>query len=86
MIQLAECANLGLLTDDQNFEFGKTIVEAAKDKALLEEFVNVLWNWLRSQYAELIDAYNAHPKMVKCFFFQQVSYYPPPRGTRLTVR
>jgi hypothetical protein len=31
MMGLAECANLGLLTDDQHFEFGKTIVEAAQE-------------------------------------------------------
>jgi hypothetical protein len=71
MMGLAECANLGLLTDDQHFEFGKTIVEAAQDNAILQLFTGVLFGWLSGTFPELSDAYKAHPKIVKWLVQQE---------------
>ena len=70
MVGLADCANLGLLTDDQHFEFGKTIVEAAQDKDILHVFISVVFEWLCDTFPELPDAYKAHPKIVKWLFQQ----------------
>lgn len=63
MLGLAECANFGVLTDDQYFELGKTVVEAAGNEEVRQIFTDLIYGRLRSEHSELLDAFNAHPKM-----------------------
>jgi hypothetical protein len=63
MLGLADCANFGVLTADQYFELGKTIVEAAGNEEVRQIFTDAIYGRLRSEYSELLEAFNAHPKM-----------------------
>src|SRR5439155_132541 len=63
MLGLAECVNFGVLTADQHFELGKTIVEAASNEEIRQIFTDTIYGRLRGEYSELLDAFNAHPKM-----------------------
>lgn len=63
MLGLAECANFGVLTDDQYFKLGKTIVEAAGNGELRQIFTDGINDLLRSKYSELPAAFTAHPEM-----------------------
>jgi hypothetical protein len=66
---LSVCANLGVLTPEQYFDFCHTIVEAAKDPSLREEFRQTILNWLQLNFSEIADAKarKAHPKIMSWF-------------------
>jgi hypothetical protein len=64
MLYLTYCANLNILTDDQFFNFGRTIVEAVGDEEMLQVFIEIIFQWLCQTFPELSDAYKAHPKIV----------------------
>lgn len=65
LLGLAECANLGVLTDEQYHKFGSTIAVAGKDEAVLKLFIDVGLEWAFNNHDDLVDAYNKHPKIVK---------------------
>jgi len=66
---LSVCANLGLLTPEQYFDFSLTIVEAADDPELREVFRQTILNWLQLNFSEIADAKarKAHPKIMSWF-------------------
>ena len=66
---LSACANLGVLTPEQYFEFCRTIVEAAGDHELREVFRQTILNWLQLNFSEIADAKarKAHPKIMSWF-------------------
>ena len=63
MIAITECANADLVTDDQFFQFGKTIVEAAGNEEFREIFTDMIYGRLRSKYSDLPPAFAAHPEI-----------------------
>ena len=64
IVGILECANHGILTDDQQFEMGTQIVEAVKDARLLRLWIHTQFEWLASTFPELSDAHKTHPKIV----------------------
>jgi hypothetical protein len=54
----------GLLTPEQYFDFGLTIVEAADDPELREVFRQTILNWLQLNFSQIADARarKAHPQ------------------------
>ena len=66
---LSVCANLGLLTPEQYFDFCLTIVEAADDPELREVFRQTILNWLQLNFSEIANAKarKAHPKIMSWF-------------------
>jgi hypothetical protein len=66
---LSVCANLGLLTPEQYFDFCLTIVEAAGDSKLREVFRQTILNWLQRNFSEVAEAKaaKAHPKIMSWF-------------------
>ena len=66
---LSVCANLGLLTPQQYFDFCLTIVEAADDPKLREVFRQTILNWLQRNFSEVAEAKaaKAHPKIMSWF-------------------
>jgi len=66
---LSVCANLGLLTPEQYFDFSLTIVEAADDPELREVFRQTILNWLQLNFSEIADARarKEHPKIMSWF-------------------
>lgn len=67
---LSICANLGVLTPEQYFDIGKTIVDAAKnDPELREVFRQTIVNWLQLNYSKIENAKarKAHPKIMSWF-------------------
>jgi len=66
---LSVCANLGLLTPEQYFDFGLTIVKAADDPELREVFRQTILNWLQLNFSQIADARarKAHPKIMSWF-------------------
>lgn len=63
---LSVCANLGVLTPKQYFNFCKTIVDAAKDFELREVFRQTIANWLQLNYSKIQEAKarKAHPEII----------------------
>jgi len=63
---LSVCANLGVLTPQQYFDFAKTIVDAAKDFELREVFRQTIANWLQLNYSKIekAKARRAHPRII----------------------
>ncbi|HWY40913.1 MAG TPA: hypothetical protein VNX27_08975 [Chthoniobacterales bacterium] len=63
---LIACANLGVLTPDQSFDFCRTIVEAADDPDLREVFRRTLGAWVEFNFSEIAEAKarKAHPKVM----------------------
>jgi len=63
---LSVCANLGVLTPEQYFEFCKTIVDAANDWELREVFRETIANWLQLNYSKIENAKarKAHPAIM----------------------
>ena len=53
---LSACANLGVLTPKQYFDFCITIVEAADDPTLREVFRQTILNWLQLNFSEVAEA------------------------------
>jgi len=66
---LGACANLGVLTPEQYFEFCRTIVEAAGDHELREVFRQTILDWLQRNFSEVAEAKarKAHPKMMSWY-------------------
>ena len=66
---LSVCANLGLLTPQQYFDFCLTIVEAANDPELREVFRQTILNWLQLNFSEVAEAKarEAYPKIMSWF-------------------
>jgi hypothetical protein len=66
---LSICANLGVLTPEQYFDFCKTIVDATKDCELREVFRETIANWLHLNYSKIENAKarKAHPEIM-CWF------------------
>src|SRR5438876_2330081 len=66
---LSVCANLGVLTPEQYFDFCLTIVEAADDPELREVFRQTILNWLQLNFSEIANAKarKAHPKIMSWF-------------------
>jgi hypothetical protein len=66
---LSVCANLGVLTPEQYFDFCKTIVDAADDYELREVFRQTIANWLQLNYSEILNAKarKAHPRIMSWF-------------------
>ena len=66
---LSVCANLGLLTPQQYFDFCLTIVEAANDPELREAFRQTILNWLQLNFSEVAEAKarKAYPKIMSWF-------------------
>ena len=66
---LSVCANLGVLTPQQYFDFAKTIVDAAKDFELRDVFRQTIANWLQLNYSKIENtkARKAHPKIMRWF-------------------
>jgi hypothetical protein len=65
MIALAQCANAGVLTDEQYFKLGITIAEASTDEEILKQWIQVLFDFLSENFSELSDARKAHPRIVR---------------------
>jgi hypothetical protein len=63
---LSVCANLGVLTPEQYFDFCHTIVEAANDQELREVFRQTILKWLQRNFSEVAEtkAREAHPKIM----------------------
>jgi len=63
---LSVCANLGVLTPEQYFEFCKTIVDAANDWELRGVFRETIANWLQLNYSKIENAKarKAHPAIM----------------------
>ena len=66
---LSVCANLGILTPEQYFDFCLTIVGAADDPELREVFRQTILNWLQLNFSEIANAKarKAHPKIMSWF-------------------
>ena len=66
---LSVCANLGILTPEQYFDFCLTIVGAADDPELREVFRQTILNWLQLNFSEIADAraHKTHPKIMSWF-------------------
>jgi hypothetical protein len=66
---LSACANFGVLTPEQSFDFCLTIVEAAGDPKLREVFRQTILNWLQRNFSEVAEAKaaKAHPKIMSWF-------------------
>jgi hypothetical protein len=66
---LSVCANLGLLTPEQYFDFCLTIIEAANDPELREVFRQTILNWLQLNFSEVAEAKarKAYPKIMYWF-------------------
>ena len=66
---LSVCANLGVLTPEQYFDFCLTIVEAADDQELREVFRQTIRNWLELNFSKIEEAKarKAHPKIMSWF-------------------
>jgi hypothetical protein len=63
---ISACANLGVLTPEQYFDFCHTIIEAVNDGELREVFRQTLVNWLQLNFSEIAEAkaQKAHPKIM----------------------
>ena len=66
---LCACANLGVLTPEQFFDFSKTIVDAVDNEDLREVFRQTISNWLQLNFSEIADAKarKAHPKIMSWY-------------------
>jgi len=66
---ISACANLGVLTPEQYFDWCKTIVDAADDQEVREVFRQTIQNWVRLNFSEIAEAKarKAHPKMMAWF-------------------
>ena len=66
---LSVCANLGILTPEQYFDFCLTIVGAADDPELREVFRQTILNWLQLNFSEVAEAKarKAYPKIMSWF-------------------
>ena len=66
---LSVCANLGVLTPQQYFDFCLTIVDAAGDRELREVFRQTILDWLQRNFSEVAEAKarKAHPKIMSWF-------------------
>ena len=63
---LSVCANLGVITPEQYFDFCHTIIEAADDQELREVFRQTILNWLQLNFSEIAEAKarKVHPKIM----------------------
>jgi len=66
---ISACADLGVLTAEQYFDFCHTIVEQADDPEVRELFRRTILDWLQLNFSELAigKARRAHPKIVSWF-------------------
>jgi len=66
---ISECADLGVLTAEQCFDFCLTIVEAAGDPEIREFFREMIFNWLEQNFSEVAfaKARKAHPQIMSWF-------------------
>ena len=66
---LSVCANLGVLTPEQYFDFCKTIVDATNDWKLRDVFRETIANWLQLNYSKIENAKarKAHPEIMSWF-------------------
>ena len=56
MMGLAECANHGLLTDDQHFEFGKAIEKRSRKGALAVDTIGLGRGGVYNEFCGAADA------------------------------
>jgi hypothetical protein len=66
---LSACANLGVLTPEQYFDFCHTIIDAADDQELREVFRQTILNWLQLNFSAVAEAKarKAHPKIMSWY-------------------
>jgi len=67
ILAISECAAFGVLTAEQYFDLGLTIVEAADDPQIRWFFWRTIQNWLRRNFSQVAmrEARKAHPKILK---------------------
>jgi hypothetical protein len=70
------CANLGVITPEQYFDFCHTIVEAADDQELREVFRRTILNWLQLNFSEVAEAKarKAHPKIMSWLRLENIPW------------
>jgi len=70
------CANLGVLTPEQSFDFCRTIVEAADDQELKEVLRQTLGNWVQLNFSEIAEAKarKAHPKIMSWLRTENIAW------------
>ena len=63
---ISDCADLGVLTPEQYFDFCHTIVEQANDPDLREVFRRTLNDWVIFNFSEIAEskARKAHPRIM----------------------
>jgi hypothetical protein len=73
---ISVCANLGVLTPEQYFDFCHTIVEAADDQELREVFRQTILNWLELNFSEIAEgkARKAHPKIMSWLRSENIAW------------
>lgn len=73
---LSVCANLGVITPEQYFDFCHTIVEAADDQELREVFRRTILNWLQLNFSEVAEAKarKAHPKIMSWLRLENIAW------------
>src|SRR5260370_31447197 len=73
---ICACANLGVLTPEQSFDFCRTIVEAADDQELREVFRRTLGNWVELNFSEIAEAKarKAHPKIMSWLRTENIAW------------
>jgi hypothetical protein len=72
IVALTDCANLGMITDDQYFEIGTEILRSITDeikdwsqgKPLIDDWVEKLLQYLVGNFKDLEAAHKAHPKLI----------------------
>src|SRR5260370_3021692 len=66
---LSVCANLGVLTAEQYFDFCHTIIEATNDHELREVLRQTILNWLELNFSKIAEAKarKAHPQIMSWF-------------------
>jgi hypothetical protein len=66
---ISECADLGVLTAEQCFDFCIAIVDAADDPEIRELFGEMIFNWLQRNFSEIVfaKARKAHPQIMSWF-------------------
>ena len=70
------CANLGVVTVEQSFDFCRTIVEAADDQELKEVLRRTVGNWIELNFSEIAEAKarKAHPKVMSWLRTENIAW------------
>jgi len=70
------CANLGVVTVEQSFDFCRTIVEAADDQELKEVLRRTVGNWVELNFSEIAEAKarKAHPKVMSWLRTENIAW------------